>query len=113
MYKKLTLITILLCLTMTAYAEVGDLGSMATSLSAPINAVRYFFVAGSYIIGAGFLVATWFRYLRYRRNPQEAPMSSVLILLVIAIVLLILPYSYQATHHLSATQGMSDVMPGN
>jgi hypothetical protein len=88
----------------------GALGGVANNMREPIDAARYVFNAGSYILGAGFLVGGFFRFMRFRQNPQEAPLGSVFALLVIGIILVALPLSYQLTHHFSVQGGMTDVI---
>lgn len=87
------------------------IGEVAANMTTPISAVRYAFNAACYILGAGFLVATLFRYSRFRQNPQEAPMSSIITLLIIALVLIILPLSYDLSHYWATNQGIDDVLP--
>jgi hypothetical protein len=88
-----------------------SLGDVAANLTAPISAVRYAFNAACYILGAGFLLSSLFRFGRYRQNQQEAPLSSVVTLLLIGLVLIILPLGYDLSHYWATNQGIGDVFP--
>tara|TARA_B100000508_G_C11407508_1_gene251574 strand:- start:509 stop:886 length:378 start_codon:yes stop_codon:yes gene_type:complete len=94
-----------------AGTQSTSMGTVAANLTTPISAVRYAFNAACYVLGAGFCVSTLFRYSRFRQNPQEAPFSSVITLLLIGVVLIILPLGYDLSHYWAANQGIGDVLP--
>ncbi len=78
-------------------ARLIGFGDVANNLMEPVSVVSQFVSTGAIIIGMCCLFGSFLRYLQYRINPLAAPISSVLILLVIGIVLVLLPWTYKLT----------------
>lgn len=95
----------------TAWADYsGGLGEVADNIRGPFEMARYFFNAGSYVLGIGFLIGSFFRFLKFRYNPQEAPLSSVIMLFLVGIAFILVPLSYQLSHYLAIKGGMHDLL---
>lgn len=86
-----------------------SLGEAADNMLGPIDLVRRALASGAVIIGVWFIMNAFFRYQRFRQNPQESPLSSVFIYIILGVVFIVTPLVY----HLSVTsaihEGMSDV----
>lgn len=74
-----------------------SLGSIAENLLEPVSILADFVNGASLIIGVCLLFASFFRYMRHRVNPLAAPISTVVVLLILGIVLLFLPLAYELT----------------
>jgi hypothetical protein len=88
----------------------GGLGAVADNIRGPFEVARYFFNAGSYVLGIGFLIGGFFRFLKFRYNPQEAPLSSVIVLFLVGVTFILIPLTYQLSHYLAITGGMYDLL---
>lgn len=71
--------------------DVG-IGGMANNLMDPVGIVTEFVVNGSIIIGVCFLFSAFLRYTRYRMNPLESPLSTVMVFILIGLILIGLPF---------------------
>ncbi len=108
--RQLNRVLILLSGLFTVAAAAENIGDVAGNITVPIVVARYFFSGGSYVLGAGFFIAAFFRYMRFRQNPQESPIGMVIVLLLIAIGLVVLPFSYQLSNYLAVEHGAGDVV---
>jgi hypothetical protein len=72
-------------------------GDLANDLLGPVTVLSDFVGTASWIVGFSCLFASLFRYLQYRVNPLAAPISTVIVLLVLGILLLCLPFTYLLT----------------
>lgn len=87
-----------------------DLGTIAGNISGPIELARHLFSGGCFILGVGFLIASFFRYLRFRQNSQESPIGMVILLFLLGLGLMLLPFSHQLANYLAVNYGIGDVV---
>ncbi len=83
-----------------------SLGGLANAAMGPVSILRYLFNAASVMVGVFFFIASWQRYLKHRRNPQETPLSTVVVFFILAIALVTLPFLHQLTMLASAYAGV-------
>ena len=117
MYKKINslLLWLLILLqgliTTPSYAASGtSLGTMASDVMEPLAILRYMLDAGSVMIGLFLITASFSRYLRHRRNPQESPLGTVIFWLLLGIVLVVLPILYRLSMLASVKTGAVDAV---
>ncbi len=84
-------------LTLAAIKSGESFGDLANDMLGPVTVLSDFVGTASWIIGFSCLFASLFRYLQYRVNPLAAPISTVIVLLVLGILLLCLPFTYLLT----------------
>lgn len=72
-------------------APQQGVGQFANEMVEPVGLVGKFITTASIMIGVGCLFGSFLRYSQYRVNPLAAPISSVIILLVLGLVSLALP----------------------
>jgi len=73
------------------------LGLVAENLLEPVTILTDFVGTASIVIGVCSLFAAFLRYMQHRTNPMVAPMSTIVLLLVLGIVLVCLPFIYLLT----------------
>ena len=85
------------------FAQVSDgsAGAVAAQMTQPLDVARQAFNAGSLVLGIGFVISGVFKYLRYRHNPHEAPISSVVILFLVGLAFLAFPFAYDFSQYLA------------
>lgn len=78
------------------YSPAG-VGLVAGNLIEPVSILSNFVGSGSIIIGMTALFGSLLKYMQHRVNPLVAPISTVILLLVIGIILVCLPLAYKLT----------------
>lgn len=81
----------------SAFAEEGpaSFGKMAGDMvQGPLTLVMNFMDDACYIAGIVFLLVGFNKYLRYRDNPQETPISTPIVYFVLGAVVVLLPLIY-------------------
>lgn len=73
-------------------ATNNGVGDFASSMIEPVGVLSNFISTAAIIIGVGCIFGAFLRYSQYRINPVAAPLSSVLILLILGLLLLGLPF---------------------
>lgn len=101
------LIVIVCCITIQTFA--ASLGSMSQGILNPLDLFKKALSGIAVVMGVFFLFSAWIRYMRYRRNPQEVPISTVIVYVIIGIAFLVLTLSYRLTHYENVHHGMQDV----
>lgn len=71
-------------------AQPVGFGGMALEILGPVTLLSDFVSTAALVIGAMMLMGSFIRYTRYRRNPLEAPLSSVIVLFIIGACLVAL-----------------------
>lgn len=72
-------------------------GEVASNLMEPVTIVSNFVGTASFVVGVTCIFGAFLRYTQHRKNPLVAPMSTIVLLLVIGIVLIFLPFVYLLT----------------
>ena len=103
MLKIIKTFTLLFLLLLPALAissdEITGIGKMAENILLPINIVSDFLCTASIIVGCCALFGAAMKYLQYRVNPLIAPLSTIIILLIVGVMLLCLPFVYKLTEN--------------
>jgi hypothetical protein len=99
--KRIVFIFILLLLSVQSWATyqphgIGA-GKVATNLMEPVSILANFIGSMSIVVGISCLFASVLKYMQHRVNPLVAPISTVIMLLVMGIILLCLPWAYKLT----------------
>lgn len=70
-------------------------GKMAGQLvQGPMTILMSFMDDACYVAGVVLLLVAFNKYLRYRENPQETPISTPIVYLVLGIGIILLPLAY-------------------
>ncbi len=85
--------------TIVFAAHSPGIGEIAENMLEPINIVSDFVGSASLIVGICALLAAFLKYMQHRVNPLVAPMSTIVVLVIIGIVLICLPFVYLLTEH--------------
>jgi hypothetical protein len=99
--KRIVFILTLLMLSAQCWAShqlhgVGA-GKVADNLMEPVSILANFIGSMSIVVGISCLFACFLKYMQHRVNPLVAPISTVVMLLVMGIILLCLPLAYKLT----------------
>jgi hypothetical protein len=99
--KRIILILVLFVLPTLAFAEyrvhgIGA-GKVADNLMEPVSILANFIGSMSIVIGISCLLAGFLKYMQHRVNPLVAPISTVVVLVIMGIVLLCIPLAYKLT----------------
>lgn len=70
------------------------IGDYASQIIHPVGILNNFIGSAAIIVGAACLFAAFFRYMQHRVNPVIAPISTVILFLVLGLLLLALPFLY-------------------
>ncbi|MHB1948264.1 MAG: hypothetical protein ACYCQI_09150 [Gammaproteobacteria bacterium] len=97
------IILLLVCLLIPVLAFADDqitgVGKVASNILEPVLIVSDFVCSASIIIGVSSLFGAFLKYMQHRVNPLAAPMSTVVVMLVVGIVLVALPFVYLLTEN--------------
>jgi len=70
------------------------IGDYASQILHPVGILNNFIGSAAIIVGVGCLFAAFFRYMQHRVNPLAAPISTVILFLILGLLLLALPFIY-------------------
>ena len=85
------LVAMFICMiSVDAYAD--SLGDISHHLFSAVEGIRDIIGLICIITGAAMIVGSFFRYLTHRRNPIEAPISSVIILFIAGVCVVVLAF---------------------
>ena len=92
----LTLLTIVSYLPMIAHAAntFGDISNMVTYLLSEVSDLAN---VVAFITGAAFGISALIKIQEYRRSPQNMPISRPIIEIVVAIIMIALPFIFSST----------------
>ena len=90
---KLSLIIGLLFVSRLVFAD-ESLGGISENVLGPINILRHLFNIASIVLGIFLLLSAFNRYVRYRQNPQESPLSTVITWALLGVLLIVIPIAY-------------------
>ena len=79
------------------YTRPAGIGAVANNMMEPVGLFANFVGSGSIVIGIGFLFGALVKYRQHKRNEMAAPISTVILLFIMAVVLLLLPFAYKLT----------------
>ncbi len=72
-----------------ACADVEGFGQIAEQLNqGPLFGLEKFLYGVCYVVGAILLINAYNKYNRHRRNPQEVPLSTVIVYVILALVII-------------------------
>jgi RsiW-degrading membrane proteinase PrsW (M82 family) len=84
-------------ISIAAYYAPTGIGQVANNLMDPVFMGANFIGSMAICIGLSFIMASFFKYMQYRRNPMATPISTVVLLLLMGVVLMLLPLAYKLT----------------
>jgi hypothetical protein len=70
-------------------------GAIANNLMEPVTILSNFIGIASITFGLSFLFGALVKYMQHRVNPMAVPISTVILLLLMAVILICLPLSYK------------------
>jgi hypothetical protein len=70
-------------------------GKVANNLMEPVIILSNFIGVAAITLGLSFLFGALVKYMQHRVNPMAVPISTVVLLLIMAIILICLPLSYK------------------
>lgn len=103
---------VLMVATVWASVALGadSLGQIAQNMNGPIDMARQVFSFVSIVVGIFFLFSAFLRYLRFRQNSQEAPISSVVVYFLVGIAFICIPLAHQISLLFAAHAGVANVV---
>ena len=87
--KAFSVITVVLTLWVLPI-QAASLGDVASNLFVSVQSIKSIMDVLCYMTGGGLLLGSVFRFVKYRKNPIEAPLSSVIVLFLTGVVVLML-----------------------
>lgn len=87
-YKRILLLCLGMCFTLTASAEVENIGQMATWITGSFGTLAKLITAVAYLLGLLFSLGAVFKMRQHRDNPTQIPIGTPFILLFIASAML-------------------------
>ena len=112
--KRLYTYLLLFLANPLAFANFGSkresLGSISQNMLQPINWLRYAFNIASILLGVYMLLSAFTRYKRFRENPQESPLSTVIFWAFLGIVLIVIPILYMLSVQAARATGAGDLV---
>ena len=112
--KIISFILLALVIDLNSVISYGQtavgLGGVANDALGPIVFLRYLLDAASFIVGAAILLSAFFRYLRHRQNPQEAPLSTVIFWAILGLILIAIPLLHYLSVAAATDTGAGDVV---
>lgn len=84
-----------------------NLGGVAANMATPIGFVEKVFNGMSVVLGVYMLMSAAVRYKKYRENPQESPISFVIVWVILGIILIVLPFLHHLTFLASQHTGVT------
>lgn len=103
-YKVLTTINLVI---LSASSQAGEytpklndqgpptFNSVTDNVMGPIEIVRHLFNAASVILGFYLILAAVQGYLKHRKSPHEAPLSNVIVGVILGSIFMVLPFTYE------------------
>ena len=81
---------------LSSYAQDSEgLGEMADKLvEGPLYGLYGFMKGVCVVVGVSLLIAAFNKYRWYRRNPQEVPISTPIVYVLLGILMIALPFIY-------------------
>ena len=67
------------------------IGNIAEGISGTMGSIDKLLTGSSYVVGFGILASSFFKFKQHKENPQQAPLSTCVVLLMIGICLVFLP----------------------
>lgn len=75
-----------------AKEKISSLGGFADSITqGPLTSLLSVVNGVCYLVGAGLILVGIAKFFTYRRNPHAAPLSSVIVYILLGIICLLLP----------------------
>lgn len=75
--------------------ETTGLGTMAEHMvQGPLTIIMNFIDDACYVAGIIMILVGFNKYLRYRQNPQETPISTPIVYFVLGVAIILLPFVY-------------------
>jgi hypothetical protein len=90
---------------MMVWAQDGTtgLGSMAESMvQGPLTIIMNFINDACYVAGIIMILVGFNKYLRYRQNPQETPISTPIVYFLLGVAIILLPFVYYLVQRANA-----------
>jgi len=75
--------------------ETTGFGTMASHMvQGPMTILMHFIDDACYVAGIVLLLVGFSKFMRYRRNPQETPISTPIVYFILGVLVILLPFSY-------------------
>lgn len=82
------------CFCINSVFAMSGIGSMATHIGGSFSPLAKFVTGGSFLVGLGFAFAAIMKFKAHRDNPTQVSIGTPIALIVIAGVLLYLPFMF-------------------
>lgn len=110
-YKWVVLIFLMITSSISqATTNAVGLGDLANNMLSPISILRHVFTAISFVLGVYMVTNAIMKYLRFRQNPQESPISTVIFMAILGALLIFIPFLHHITIWLAQKEGIGDVI---
>ena len=96
-FKIVVIFTALFLCSNYALADSNTINTVATAVKGSASTTGLIVNAFCIISGICFVIVSFFKFHSHNKNPQQVPLVSALILLVIGSVLLAFPFILQGT----------------
>ena len=93
-FKKVIKLSTLMLLgvgSSLAFADSGNITSIATTVTTEATAIAKLLSVTAYVAGVGFALAGVLQFKAHKENPQQVPLSKPVVMIVVAACLLFLP----------------------
>lgn len=98
-------------LGVAGFAVAGSsLGEIAQNVNGPLDILRQIFSFAAAVLGVFFMCLAFMRFLRFRENPQESPLSVVVSYALLGLALVGLAFIHQLALFFAAAAGVSNVV---
>ncbi len=75
-----------------AYDGIGSVADQFAN--GPLVMVESFMIRACYVMGVVLLIIAFNKYFRYRRNPQETPISTPVLYALFGVIIILLPLAH-------------------
>ena len=87
------------CLLFANRSMASDWKDVSSNITGSLDMVTQFVVFACLLVGVFCLFAAFVKYFAYRRNPLAAPFSTVMWLLMMALILMAVPVLHVVSGH--------------
>ena len=77
--------------TVAAADQARDLGGLATNLAGSFPTATRLMIAGCYVSGIGFGLASVYKFKQYKDNPTQIPVGGPISLLIVSVLMIFAP----------------------
>ena len=107
-FKPVGIIFIFCIVAINAFAQ--SMGDVADNILQPVDMLQGVMHVASIVMGIYLVTAAFMRYLRFRQNPQESPISTVILWAIFGVLFILLPFVHNLTLLAAEHTGTSGIV---